>query len=73
LPFSAAAKKTKRNRIQISASLTIAMGGVFFTDGNGRDKIYRSEGAGVCVSVLSSFDPVERGSEKLQITKTKRK
>jgi hypothetical protein len=35
LPFSAAAKKTKRNRIQISASLTIAKGGVFFTDGNG--------------------------------------
>jgi hypothetical protein len=26
-----------------------------------------------CVCVLSSFDPVERGSEKLQIPKTKRK
>jgi hypothetical protein len=38
-------KKKNSNRITISASLTIALGGVFLheknkTDGNGRDKIY---------------------------------
>jgi hypothetical protein len=45
------------------------MGGVFFTDGNGRDKIYRSEGAGECV--LSSFYPVERGSENYKFPRQK--
>ncbi len=69
--FSAAAKKKKQNRIPISASLTIAMGGVFFTDGNGRDKIYRSEGAGVCVSCVVVF--LSRRTREWKITNSQDK